>query len=486
MRRRVVILWQAAYTGVRIFMRGVMLVIQAAPVLAIAYLVLIGGSSILPVIQVWLAKIVIDHFVTHAGLPQVLPLALSYVVLLLINAGVQPLIQELSILLEDQTLAEVDKRLIEAGSRLVDLVRIERPAFGDELRSVQDAASAAPRLFPFLQKGPGTLITLIGICILLFRLSPFIPLGLIIVSIPYLRSQYHYRKKLFEAMVRRSRSAREMEYYFRLVTSPISAKEIRLFGLGNFFHTRFQERCSDALAEVQQHRSREARSVLVWGMLYAFMLLVSFAYVAVQVGTGFLSLGDFSLYINAMIQAESKMFGLSASLNVLYEALLLLRALFSFLDSAHPQIVLVPEGKSQIAPLSLSTGVELQNVSFGYPEEMKSVLDEIHAKIPSGKVIALVGVNGAGKSTLVKLLTRMYDPDQGDILLDGVPLKMYDLFSLRSRMAAVYQDFARFALTLRQNIEVGGVEANTLSLPDEQIKKAAYHSGADAIAVKLP
>jgi len=112
-----------------------------------------------------------------------------------------------------------------------------------------------------------------------------------------------------------------------------------------------------------------------------------------------------------------------------------------------------------------------------------AVLQGVNARLPAGKVTALVGVNGAGKSTLVKLLTRMYDPTGGLILLDGPPLANYDLASLRSRMAVVYQDFARFALTLCENIAVGDIETE----PDRQrVEQAAHWSGADEIAANLP
>jgi len=112
-----------------------------------------------------------------------------------------------------------------------------------------------------------------------------------------------------------------------------------------------------------------------------------------------------------------------------------------------------------------------------------AVLQGVNARLPAGKVTALVGVNGAGKSTLVKLLTRMYDPTGGLILLDGPPLANYDLASLRSRMAVVYQDFARFALTLCENIAVGDIETE----PDMQrVEQAARWSGADEVAANLP
>src|SRR5260370_6318762 len=148
-------------------------------------------------------------------------------------------------------------------------------------------------------------------------------------------------------------------------------------------------------------------------------------------------------------------------------------------------MLLPPQGQGSLAPAQFKEGVELRDVHFSYPggSQDVAVLQGVNTRLPAGKVTALVGVNGAGKSALVKLLTRMYDPTRGQILLDGASLANYELASLRSRMAVVYQDFARFALTLRANIAVGDIERD----PDSQrIEQAARWSGADQVAAKLP
>jgi ATP-binding cassette subfamily B protein len=225
---------------------------------------------------------------------------------------------------------------------------------------------------------------------------------------------------------------------------------------------------------------------------------VALWYVATQAGAGRLSLGDVALYLSAIAQAESRLALLTSSFTGAGETLRHLRTFFAFLDAAGPSIALPPVGQGTACPPTWRTGIALRQVAFRYPEAPAAVLEDVTASLPAGQVTALVGANGAGKSTLVKLLTRMYDPIGGEILLDGAPLAAYDLEALRRRIAVVYQDVARFSLPLRANIAVGlaaaGVAgsaepaeaAQATEVRDDQIEAAARLAGADEVAARLP
>jgi ABC-type multidrug transport system fused ATPase/permease subunit len=231
------------------------------------------------------------------------------------------------------------------------------------------------------------------------------------------------------------------------------------------------------------------------------VLLGSLWYVATQAGAGHLRLGDVALFLAGVTQLYEQLLTLLASIGSSYQAMLSLRRLFRFLDGARPTIALAsaPSSPSPTslrspvlctieleAPPILGKGVTLRQVSFRYPESARDGLQDVNAFLPAGKVTSLIGANGAGKSTLVKLLTRMYDPTAGQILFDAQPLHAYELNSLRRRIAVLYQDFARLALTLRDNIAVG---ASALSREDgspERLIRAARWSGADEVAARLP
>ena len=488
----------------RLWGRGLALVMKAAPLIVAVYLALVLALSLLPVLQVWLSKLVVDGLAIAVGgasgsTSAVIVLAVFYALTLVVPAGLEPIQRTLNIWLEDRAVAEVDRRLMHAGTRMADLMRIERPAVQDELRLIQEGVHFPLRLLDFLQYGLGTALTLGGLLLLLARLHPLLPLVLAAVSVPHLFSERRLYELKYEAMARRSRAAREMNYCARITTEPAAAKEVRVFGLGSFFLRRFRARFETAFAEMRQVRLVHLRMSAAFTALHALALGGGFWYVATQASAGQLTLGDIALYLNVVAQTQSLILNLVFWFGFLYEILLHLRGLFAFLNQAKSAIALPPHGQGRQAPPELQSGIEMRGVHFRYPESTLPVLEDVNARLPSGTVTALVGANGAGKSTLVKLLTRMYDPDGGEIRVDGVPLAAYELQSLRRRIAVVYQDFARFALTLGENIELGGLDipavghsrgvhlgAVELDGGDGQVEEAARWAGADEVAATLP
>ena len=468
--------------------RGLDLVTRAAPRMVVVYLALVTVISLVPVIQVWLLRLVVDGLVVAvggaaAGAFDVLALAVLYALTYVIPAGLEPVLRTLNVWLEDRAVAEMDRRLMDAGIRLTDLVRIERPAFQDQLRMVQDAIFFLPRLIAYFQLGLGTALTLGGMLLLLARLHPLLPVILAVLSVPHLIGERRLQETRYQAMIDRSRAAREMNYCARVTTEPAASKEIRVFGLGDFFLRRFRSRFAKAYEEMSRIRMAHLRVSAAFTALHALALAGGFWYVAVQARAGLLTLGDIALYFGVVIQTQSHLQNLVFWSGFQYEILLHLRGLFSFLDQAKPAVALPPLGQNRQAPADLEQGIELRGIHFRYPEGELPVLEDTNAWLPPGVVTALVGANGAGKSTFVKLLTRMYDPDDGEILLDGVPLVSYELESLRRRIAVLYQDFARFSLTLRENIEMGALEQNGSR---ENVEQAARWAGADVVAAALP
>ena len=487
--RRSVSALRSLLADLRSLGRGLFLVGSGTPRAATVHVVLVLLLALLPVLQVWLTKLLLDVVTVGANgvaiaVSWAVTLAAIYALTLVVPAALLPVQRVLSSWIEERAVAELDSRLIRAGTRLADLVRIERPAFQDELRLVRQAATHdLPRLFPVLAMGGSPLLALVGLLLLLALLHPLLPVALAVVSVPHFVAEYRLQRLQFQALAQQSRPAREMDYCAAVTTQPTAAKEVRVFGLGEFFLQRFRARRDAALAEMTRVRLTQLKMSTVFSGAYALVLAGGFWYVAAQAGAGHLTPGDLALYLGAVTQAQSSAQLVSGWFGLLYGVLARVRAFFDFLDQARPSIKLPPPGQGRPAPALLEQEVAVQQVTFGYPESTQAVLADVSVVLPAGRVTALVGANGAGKSTLVKLFTRMYDPTAGTILLDGTPLHEYDLASWRRRIAVVYQDFAQFALTFRENIAVGVYAADA---GPGRIEQAAQWAGADEIAAKLP
>ena len=416
----------------RILMRGLQLVIRPAPFVSVVFLVLGAFIALTQVSQVLLAKLVVDSLADNSATAAV-TFAILYGLTLIVPAGVGRIQEAITSSLEPRAVAEVDYALIGNSARLVDLDHIERPAYQDEVRLLQQNAFWAPRLFNYFQHWPVGFLTLVGVLVLLSSLHPLIPLALALTGGLSLTVRRNQNLRFWEAGQKRNRLEREMDYCIEVATQPDAAKEVRVFGLGDFLVRRFRQRSELVFADTTRLHLVHLRTSALFGGLSALALAGGFWYVATQAGAGRLTLGDVALYFNAVIQAQYQFEMLVQGTNYIHETYLRLRALFKFTDEAQPAIKLARPGEGRPAPDAARYDIELRDLGFAYPNSDLPVLSGVGARLPAGTVTAIVGANGAGKSTLVKLLTRMYDPDQGQILLDGIPLAEYDLDSLEAR-----------------------------------------------------
>ncbi len=471
---------QATGEAVRLVARAMALVARTWPAGAAVSLALVLVNAVAPVVQVGLAKLVVDRLAS--GADGAVALAGVYALTLLIPAVSDPVGRLLDAGLEERAVGEIDRRLLATGTRLVDLDRLERPEFHDDLRVMLDFSSLPPRSLLLLGRALGTPLTLAGLLVLLGGLHPLLPVVLLAVTVPQIRSQASLSALIHRGTVRAGRAYREMEYCTRLATEPAGAKEVRVFGLGGFLLDRYRDRRKEAVTEVQRLRLTEVAKASWFAGVRAVVLAGGFVYVATRAGAGELTLGDVALYVNAIAQAEGHTWDLSYSWDYVHRLVLGLRTLFPFLDRAGPAIAVAPPGEGLPASERVDRGIELRAVTFAYPGRPEPVLADVTATLPAGRVTALVGDNGAGKSTLVKLLTRMYDPGRGEILVDGHTLAGFDLTSWRDRVAVVHQDFARFALSLDDNVALGRHRQGE----DPDVAGALAWAGADAMAARLP
>lgn len=464
--------------------RGLKIALGADPQRALQITLLLLLLGIIPVAQVWLTSAIVDWLIKPAQanrFTMLLWMAGLYLFTLVLPALLNPVRLVLSIQLEDRAVTVMDRQLLAAAERMADLGQIERPAFGDTLRVVRQAIYILPRLPDLmLERGFAALIPLIGLLLLLASLHPLLPIALLAVAFPHMLLATRVEWQAFRAMSEHAHEAREADYCLRVATEPTLARELRIFGLGDFFLQRYDMRSSSALAEVGRMRWKALRVSALFGLLHALVLAGGFWYVTNQASAGLLTLGALALYLTGIQQAEAQIFQLAIWGTLVGLSWRQTRDVLDFLDNAGPTIQL-PVGRVAQFPQA-APDIQLHDIHFRYPESIAPVLDGVELELVPGSVTALVGLNGAGKSTLVKLLTRLYDPQGGVILLNGAQLADYNLEQLRAQSAVVYQQAARLALTARENIAVGGVAAPAVRTPEQ----AATWSGADVVIAKLP
>jgi ATP-binding cassette subfamily B protein len=323
-------------------------------------------------------------------------------------------------------------------------------------------------------------ITLISLIALLLRFSVWLAIIVFLTAIPSFLSQSQYAEAAFRAVSRRAPESRLLNYLEMLLTGNEYVKEVKLFGLGESLLKRYQTLFTQFYLEDRAIAKKRTIAGLGWGLLSSMAYYGSYAWIVLRTIIGMITLGDMSMFLSIFRQSQRSIQSLLDNLNSLYESNLFLDNLLTFLE-LEPVLPKAKDGL--IVPAPIKQGIRFQNVSFAYPGSDHLVLKDINLHIQPGERIALVGLNGAGKTTLIKLLTRLYDPTEGHIFLDGVDLRQYDLGSLHQRFGVIFQDFVRYQFTVKENIGFGQID----ELEDlDRIKLAADRGGAIDVINELP
>jgi ATP-binding cassette subfamily B protein len=323
-------------------------------------------------------------------------------------------------------------------------------------------------------------ITLLTFAVGLITFSPLIAFILFGATIPSFLAQGKFSALNFRLLTWRAPEFRRMQYLEHVLTVDNSVKEVKLFGLGEPLLKRYTEMFWKIFHEDASLARRRSLISLLWGMLASVSYYASYAWIVFETIGGIITLGSMTFYLTLFRNSQGTFQGMFDNVNRLYENGLFMDNLFSFLN-LQPQM---PRAQvPAVMPKKLQQGLEFRNVSFRYPGREDWALRGVNLRIAPGEKLALVGQNGAGKTTLIKLMTRLYDPTDGEILLDGVDLREYEPDELRQKIGVIFQDFVRYQLTLRENIGFGQIQA----LDDEaRISNAAERGGADEVASELP
>ena len=467
--------------------RAFALVWQASRLATIvmAFVALING--LLPISQAWVAKLIVDAVVAAVtggtapmeALRITLPFLLVEFVLLTLGT-VLGQVRTLSEHILNARLGNTINTAIIRKSLSLDLHYFEDAQFYDKLQNARRESNwRAMSIIRTSFNLAENIITLTSFAIGLISFSPLVALILFGATIPSFIVQTRYSRLTFRLLTWRAPEFRRMNYFEHLLTVDSSVKEIKLFGLGEPLLERYQEQFWKIAREDEALARRRSLISTLWGLVATASYYLAYAWIVWQTVSGTITIGAMTFYLTLFRQSQSTFQGLFFNIGQLYESGLFLENLFGFL-TLNPQMI-TGQGRKLVHPIS--QGIEFRNVSFRYPDREEWALHAINLTVRPGEKLALVGANGAGKTTLIKLLTRLYDPTEGQILLDGIDLREYDLDDLRRSIGVIFQDFVRYQVSARENIGFGQIEelANEL-----RIHTAAERGGADEVIERLP
>jgi ATP-binding cassette subfamily B protein len=468
---------------------------QTGPGLTAALLVLRSTRALLPIATLYVGKLIVDDVVRlvqmpgrpetlpqwwHGGLLNGLMILLAVEFALAISADVLGrIVALLDSLLSERVSNASSVRLMQHAATL-DLEDFEDSEFQDRLERARRQTSGRMTLLGQLFSQAQDIVTVASFVAGLVFYAPWLIGLLLLALVPAFLGEAYFNAQTYSIDFFRTPERRELDYVRQTAASVDTAKEVKIFGLNNFLIERYERLATDFYTANRGLAIKRAR----WGGLFSAIgtlgYYFAYAYIAWRTLAGAFSVGDLTFLAGSFLRLRTLLEGLLTSFSSTAGQALYLDDLFSFFET---EARILSPAHPRRFPSPIRGGFVFEDVGFIYPGAARWAVRHLHFNLRAGEVIALVGENGAGKTTLVKLLTRLYDPNEGRILLDGHDLRDYDLDSLRGNIGVIFQDFVRYNLSAGDNIAVGKIAARNDAA---RIERAAMRSQADEVIARLP
>jgi ATP-binding cassette, subfamily B, bacterial len=475
--------WRERLEALRNIPPVLRIVWQSGPQVVLWGLVFRVIVSLIPVSTAWVTKLIIDNINAIVQHKEHLSNKLWWLAALefglaILGSIAGRVIDYYDAVLADRYTRHVSIEVMRHASRL-DLQAYEDPVFYDRLERARVQATDRLGMIQSIGRLFQQTITTISLSAAILWFSPWLLLLLVACLIPAFLGESHFAFLSYAKNFRQTPVKRILDYLRQVGGSKEAAKELKLFGLSDYLTERFTT-LSNAIFDENLALSRRrlvavsALSLLSTGGYYG-----AYIWVIWKTVTGAFSIGTLSFLTQSIMNASNNISQIFSTLSSIADQALFLTDLLAFFEMK-PTVVSKPDGLP--APRPIRSGFRFEDVSFVYPGTNRRILDHLNFSLEPGERIALIGQNGQGKTTIVKLMTRLYDPSGGRILLDGNDLRDYNIEDLCREIGVIFQDFMRYEMTARQNIAVGRIE---YEYDDYRIHSAAEKSLADGVIQRL-
>ncbi len=456
---------------------------DSGPAVVVLGLIFRAFASLIPVSTAWVTKLIIDlinAIVHHQATlsPKLWWLAASEFSLAIAGGILGRLIDYYDSVLADRYSRHVSIEVMRHASSL-DLQAYENPVFYDRLERARVQATDRLGMIQSIGRLFQQTITVVWLSAAILWFSPWLLLILVGCLLPAFLGESHFAFLSYAKNFRQTPARRQLDYLRQVGGSKEAAKELKLFNLSDFFTTRFTTIWNGILDENLALSRKRLIAVALLSILSTGGYYGAYLWVIFKTVTGVFSIGTFTFLTQSIMNASSNISQIFSTLSSIADQALFLTDLIAFF-AMKPTVSSKPDALP--APRRIEKGFEFQDVSFKYPGTDRIILNRLNLRVEPGERIALIGQNGQGKTTIVKLITRLYDPTAGRILLDGVDLRDYQIEDLCRHTGVIFQDFMRYEMTARENIAVGRIEF----LDDHRrIREAAEKSLADGVIEQL-
>jgi ATP-binding cassette, subfamily B, bacterial len=457
---------------------------DSSPAVVTWGLILRAIAALSPLALLAVAKLIIDAVVTH--LTHAASLRSDFWWLVALEFGLACLTSILNrivdycdTLLADKFIRHISVRIMHHASRL-DLASYEDPLFHDKLERARVQATDRLGMVQQLGRLVQQVITTATLAASILLFSPWLLVVLIACVIPAFLGESHFAFLGYAQAFRQTPVKRQIDYLRFLGASKDSAKELKLFGLSKYLTDRFQKLSDDIYVQNVSLAKRRLLASALLSLLTTVGYYGAYAYVILETLQGKMTVGTLTFLTGAIAGASANLQMIFSTFSSIADQSLFLTDLLQFF-AVRPTVTSKPNALK--TPRPIKEGIEFRDVAFSYPGSDRPILRNLNLFLKPDERIALIGENGEGKTTIVKLLTRLYDPTAGQILLDGIDLREYDLDDYASNIAVIFQDFMRYDMTAWENIAVGQIGARENL---DKVELAARKSLAEGVIQKLP